>query len=115
MATCCRIAKLVRRYKKQDSGGPVALIDRLKNDLKMEMKEDDMEEEQAQKDYEETMAQSAKKRAQDSKTIVEKEQQMAEAEGLLQKAQFNNSGTEMTEIKHTCPKKNSNPSIDPKR
>jgi len=76
----------VEAYKKQDSGGPVALIDRLKNDLKMEMKEDDMEEEQAQKDYEETMAQSAKKRAQDSKTIVEKEQQMAEAEGLLQKA-----------------------------
>merc|ERR1719316_1549628 len=77
----------VEAYKKQDSGGPVALIDRLKNDLKMEMKEDDMEEEQAQKDYEETMAQSAKKRAQDSKTIVEKEQQMAEAEGLLQKEQ----------------------------
>merc|ERR1719181_2276191 len=67
----------VEAYKKQDSGGPVALIDRLKNDL---------EEEQAQKDYEETMAQSAKKRATDSKTIVEKEQQMAEAEGLLQKA-----------------------------
>merc|ERR1719389_568878 len=58
----------VEAYKKQDSGGPVALIDRLKNDLKMEMQEDDMEEEQAQKDYEETMAQSAKKRATDSKT-----------------------------------------------
>merc|ERR1719316_379381 len=66
----------VEAYKKQDSAGPVALIDRLKNDLKMEMQED----------YEQTMAQSAKKRAQDSKTIVEKEQQMAEAEGLLQKA-----------------------------
>merc|ERR1719379_2209817 len=76
----------VEAYKKQDSGGPVALIDRLKNDLKMEMQEDDMEKEQAQKDYEETMAQSAKKRATDSKTIVEKEQQMAEAEALLQKA-----------------------------
>merc|ERR1719181_942288 len=76
----------VEAYKKQDSGGPVALIDRLKNDLKMEMQEDDMEEEQAQKDYEETMAQSAKKRATDSKTIVEKESQMAEAEAILQKA-----------------------------
>jgi peptidoglycan hydrolase CwlO-like protein len=76
----------VEAYKKQDSGGPVALIDRLKNDLKMEMQEDDMEEKQAQKDYEETMAQSAKKRATDSKTIVEKEQQMAEAEAILQKA-----------------------------
>jgi chromosome segregation ATPase len=77
----------IEAYKKQDSGGPVALIDRLKNDLKMEMQEDDMEEEQAQKDYEEVMAQSAKKRAQDSKSIVEKEQQLAEAEELLQKAE----------------------------
>jgi chromosome segregation ATPase len=75
----------VEAYKKQDSSGPVALIDRLKNDLKMEMQEDDMEEEQAQKDYEEVMADSAKKRAQDSKSIVEKESQLAEAEGLLQK------------------------------
>merc|ERR1719454_1454892 len=40
----------VEAYKKQDSGGPVALIDRLKNDLKMEMQEDDMEEDQAQED-----------------------------------------------------------------
>jgi hypothetical protein len=76
----------VEAYKKQDSGGPVALIDRLAQDLKMEMQEDDMEEKQAQKDYEEVMAQSAKKRGQDSKTIVEKESQMAEAEALLQKA-----------------------------
>ena len=56
---------------RQDSGGPVALIDRLTNDLKMEMQEDDMEEKEAQKDYEETMKQSAKKRATDSKTIVD--------------------------------------------
>merc|ERR1719265_1700978 len=76
----------IEAYKKQDSGGPVALIDRLKNDLKMEMQEDDMEEEQAQTDYELTMGQSAKKRATDSKSIVEKEQQLAEAEELLQKA-----------------------------
>jgi len=75
----------VEAYKKQDSGGPMALIDRLTNDLKMEMQEDDMEEKEAQKDYEETMKQSAKKRATDSKTIVEKEQQKAEGEALLQK------------------------------
>jgi len=75
----------VEAYKKQDSSGPVALLDRLTNDLKMEMQEDDMEEKEAQKDYEETMKQSAKKRATDSKTIVEKEQQKAEGEALLQK------------------------------
>merc|ERR1719326_2868314 len=82
----------VEAYKKQDSGGPVALIDRLTNDLKMEMQEDDMEEKEAQKDYEETMKQSAKKRATDSKTIVEKEQQKAEAEALLQKAKEAHKG-----------------------
>merc|ERR1719359_2389003 len=76
----------VEAYKKQDSSGPVALLDRLTNDLKMEMQEDDMEEKEAQKDYEETMKQSAKKRATDSKTIVEKEQQKAEGEGSSMKA-----------------------------
>merc|ERR1719160_882467 len=82
----------VEAYKKQDSGGPMALIDRLANDLKMEMQEDDMEEKEAQKDYEETMKQSGKKRAQDSKTIVEKEQQKAEGEALLQKAKEAHKG-----------------------
>merc|ERR1719181_1844581 len=82
----------VEAYKKQDSGGPVALIDRLTNDLKMEMQEDDMEEKEAQKDYEETMKQSANKRATDSKTIVEQEQQKAEGEGLLQKAKEAHKG-----------------------
>jgi len=82
----------VEAYKKQDSAGPVALIDRLANDLKMEMQEDDMEEKEAQKDYEETMKQSAKKRATDSKTIVEKEQQKAEGEALLQKAEAAHKG-----------------------
>ena len=51
-------------------GGPVALLDKLQNELKMEMQEDDMEEKTAQKDYEEMMKKSADKRAMDSKTIV---------------------------------------------
>merc|ERR1719253_661374 len=76
----------VEAYKKQDTGGPVALLDKLQNELKMEMQEDDMEEKVAQKDYEEMMKKSADKRAMDSKTIVEKESQKAEAEGLLGKA-----------------------------
>jgi len=76
----------VEAYKKQDTGGPVALLDKLQNELKMEMQEDDMEEKTAQKDYEEMMKKSADKRAMDSKTIVEKESQKAEAEGLLGKA-----------------------------
>jgi chromosome segregation ATPase len=82
----------VEAYKKQDSSGPVALLDRLMNDLKMEMQEDDIEEKTAQKDYEEMMAKSAEKRATDSKTIVEKETQKAEAEALLAKAKKEHKG-----------------------
>merc|ERR1719488_401603 len=73
----------VEAYKKSDSSGPVALLEKLENELKMEMQEDDMEEKTAQKDYEEMMAKSADKRATDSKTIVEKETQKAEAEARL--------------------------------
>merc|ERR1719316_2483500 len=76
----------IEAYKKSDSSGPVALLDRLMNDLKMEMKEDDMEEETAQKDYEELMAKSADKRAMMSKRIVEKEGELAETEERLAKA-----------------------------
>merc|ERR1719316_40218 len=80
----------IEAYKKSDSSGPVALLDRLMNDLKMEMKEDDMEEETAQKDYEELMAKSADKRAMMSKRIVEKEGELAETEERLIKAKKTN-------------------------
>merc|ERR1740138_1274072 len=76
----------IEAYKKSDSSGPVALLDRLMNDLKMEMKEDDMEEETAQKDYEELMAKSADKRAEMSGRIVEKEGELAGTEERLAKA-----------------------------
>merc|ERR1719253_1296957 len=76
----------VEAYKKSDSSGPVALLEKLQNELKMEMQEDDMEEKTGQKDYEEMMGKSAEKRAVDSKTIVEKETQKAEAEALLASA-----------------------------
>jgi len=75
----------IKAYKKSDSSGPVALMDRLMNDMKLEMQEDDMEEKEAQKDYEELTKKSAEKRATDSKTIVEKEGQKAEAEERLSK------------------------------
>jgi len=76
----------IEAYKKSDSSGPVALLDRLMNDPKMEMKEDDMEEETAQKDYEELMAKSADKRAMMSQRIVEKEGELAGTEERLAKA-----------------------------
>jgi len=76
----------IEAYKKSDSSGPVALMDNFMRDIKMEMQEDDMNEEQAQKDYQELMKDSANKRALDSKTIVEKEEQKAAAEEALAKA-----------------------------
>merc|ERR1719446_771796 len=77
----------IKAYKKQDSSGPVALLDRFISDMKVEMKEDDMEEAAAQKDYEELMAESAAKRKTDAETIVEKEGQKAGAEERLAKAE----------------------------
>jgi len=70
----------IEAYKKQDSSGPVAMMDNFISDLKLEMQEDDMEEKAAQADYEDLMQESATKRATDAKTIVEKEGQLADAE-----------------------------------
>merc|ERR1719248_169643 len=64
-------------YKKKDAGGPTALIQKLSNELKMEIQANEMDEKNAQEDYEELMAESASKRAADSKTITEKETQKA--------------------------------------
>merc|ERR1719456_1891349 len=73
-------------YKKKDAGGPTALIKKLTNDLKMDMQANEMDEKNAQEDYEELMADSAEKRAGDSKTITEKEAQKAGLEGDLDQA-----------------------------
>merc|ERR1719428_2523213 len=73
-------------FKKKDAGGPVALIDKLANELKAEIQETEYDEKEAQEDYEELMADSAKKRAADSKTITEKESQKAGMEGDLEAA-----------------------------
>merc|ERR1719484_331582 len=58
-------------YKKKDAGGPTALIQKLTNDLKMEIQASEMDEKTAQEDYEEFMADSAEKRAMDEKTAQE--------------------------------------------
>jgi chromosome segregation ATPase len=76
----------VGAYQKKDSGGPSALIEKLKHELEMDMQANEMEEEEAQKDYEEMMAESAAKRAADSKSLTEKDSQKADLEGDLQAA-----------------------------
>jgi septal ring factor EnvC (AmiA/AmiB activator) len=73
-------------FKKKDAGGPTALIQKLTNELKMEIQANEMDEKTAQEDYEELMSDSAEKRAGDSKTITEKESQKAGLEGDLDQA-----------------------------
>merc|ERR1719326_440923 len=80
-------------YKKKDAGGPTALIQKLKNELKMEIQANEMDEKNAQEDYEELMAESASKRAADSKTITEKETQKAGLEGELGTAEKDKKAT----------------------
>jgi len=73
-------------YKKKDSSGPVQLIKNLSNDLEKDMQAAKHDEEDAQEDYQEMTADSAEKRAVDSKTITEKESQKAGLEGDLETA-----------------------------
>merc|ERR1719252_429903 len=80
-------------YKKKDAGGHTALIQKLANELKMEIQANEMDEKNAQKDYEELMAESASKRAADSKTITEKETQKAGLEGDLGMAKKDKKAT----------------------
>jgi len=80
-------------YKKKSAGGPTALIQKLSNELKMEIQANEMDEKNAQEDYEELMAESASKRAADSKTITEKETQKAGLEGELGTAKKDKKAT----------------------
>jgi septal ring factor EnvC (AmiA/AmiB activator) len=80
-------------YKKKSAGGPTALIQKLSNELKMEIQANEMDEKNAQEDYEELMAESASKRAADSKTITEKESQKAGLEGELGTAEKDKKAT----------------------
>merc|ERR1719300_379560 len=75
--------------KSSESGGVMAMIDLLSNDLKKEMTVAEAEEKESQKDYEELMADSQKKRAADTKSITTKEQAKAEADGVAQTASEN--------------------------
>merc|ERR1719451_66228 len=72
-------------YKKkgEEGGGVIAMIDSLVKDLDTEMTEAETEEKLAQEEYEELMADSAQKRASDSKSVTEKEGVKAQTEATL--------------------------------
>jgi len=72
--------------KGQESSGVLTMMDMLVADLDKEMQEMGVEEKDAQADYESYIADSAEKRATDSKSIEEKESAKAAAEEALNKA-----------------------------
>merc|ERR1740138_1565344 len=66
--------------KGQENTGVIAMIDLLIKDLTLEMTEAETEEKEAQSEYETLMADSAKKRAEDSKSMADKEGVKAQTE-----------------------------------
>jgi len=75
-------------YKKKsgESGGVIAMIDLLVKDLTKEMTVAETEEKDAQGDYEQMMKDSAEKRAQDAKSLGDKEAALADMQASLEKS-----------------------------
>merc|ERR1719326_358379 len=72
------------KKKSEESGGVIAMIDLLVKDLDKEMTVAKAEEKDAQGDYEQFMNDSAEKRADDSKTLADKEGALADMQANLQ-------------------------------
>lgn len=78
----------VKAYKKsgEESNGVIAMIDLLIKDLDKEMTEAEFKEKDAQEDYEAMLQDAATKRAEDSKTMTDKEGNLAELKSSLQES-----------------------------
>ena len=76
----------IKAFKKQGGaqGGVMGMMDSIINDVKSEMQANDAEEKAAQKEYEGMMADAAKKRADDSETMTNKETAKADTEEELE-------------------------------
>merc|ERR1719261_2223094 len=70
--------------KSEESGGVIAMMDMMIADMDKEMTEAEFEEKDAQKDYEKMMEDSAEKRAEDAKSMTDKEAALAATEGELE-------------------------------
>mmetsp|Transcript_83427 Transcript_83427/g.131366 ORF Transcript_83427/g.131366 Transcript_83427/m.131366 type:complete len:714 (-) Transcript_83427:47-2188(-) len=79
--------------KMEESGGVIAMIDLLIKDLDKEMQEAEVTEKDAQKEYEKLMADSAEKRAKDSKAITDKTAMKAQLETELQSSEEGKAST----------------------
>merc|ERR1719277_298998 len=74
------------KKKSEESGGVIAMIDLLVKDLDKEMTVAKTEEKDAQADYEQFMKDSAAKRADDSKSLSDKEATLADLQATLEKS-----------------------------
>jgi len=81
------------KKKSEESGGVIAMIDLLIKDLEKEMTVAKTEEKDAQADYETMMKDSAKKRADDSSSLANKEKTLADLQAELQTSQEDKAST----------------------
>merc|ERR1719265_684768 len=89
--------------KSEKSGGVMALMDDITKELEADMKDSEYEEKTAQKEYAELMADSQATRAQDSKSIIDKEAAKATLEEKLMAAKKKHSATtEELSLVATC-------------
>merc|ERR1719293_41636 len=70
--------------KKEESGGVIAMIDKIVMEVDVEVKEAEVEENNAQENYETLMKDAGEKRTADSKALNEKEASKAKGEESLQ-------------------------------
>merc|ERR1719213_627805 len=90
-------------YKKsgEESNGVIAMIDMIVADVDKEIQTMEVEEKDAQEDYETFMSDASTKRAEDSKSITDKEAAKAETETQLQ-TDTDNKKSKMTEAMETA-------------
>merc|ERR1719414_2403379 len=86
--------------KSEESNGVLTMIDMLVGDLEKEVQEMDVTEKDDQAEYEQMIADSAAKRASDSKSLSDKEGAKADAEAALLKL-GDETTAKMTENMHT--------------
>jgi septal ring factor EnvC (AmiA/AmiB activator) len=79
--------------KNEKSGGVLALMDKIAGELEADMKDSGFAEKTAQKEYADLMTESQATRAQDSKSIVDKEAAKATMEEKLMTAKKNHAAT----------------------
>merc|ERR1719163_360128 len=73
MGRVVRRVRVATRKQPEKSGGVMALMDSITKEMESDMKDAEYDEKTAQKDYAELMADSQESRAQNAKSITEKE------------------------------------------